>query len=769
MHTLDSILARLALALSGAWRDLGARVESVEWSFAAGGRTLLVVMGLLALALAVMCYRRTTEGLTLRMRLLLGSLRFLLVLCLALIAAGTAARIHLLRPTRAGLVVLLDDSPSMRLKDGATTRLAQAEAALAVDGALARRLARAFTLTTLRTSQVLAPANDAALPQDLRDAVVRASGHAAGPWPPAGLLLLSDGVQTTPDRLADAALRTGAPVSTLTAGGHVAPRDSQIRGVLVPPFAYRLDPVVVTAEIRSWGIEGEATLQLLRCDGAAEKELASVKTTLPPEGEAAAVRVEFVPEDAGLHRYALRLAPRPEELTDRNNELHFHLDVCEEQVRVLFVEAQPGWEYRFAKNALEADPAVRFHGLLRLPPDEWFYQGPPQRADGRPAIAAPKSGFAGSPEELGYFDVLIIGDVERKVFEEAGRFDLVDRFVREKGGGLGTIGGLSAYDAGHYADTPLARLLPVRLLGEKKTQLINRFAVAITDQGLMHPVMQLDSDPVRNEAAWAGLPWVEGGNALSQVKPAATTLLVHPTLSTRFGPRPLAAVWECGRGRVYSTALDGTWHWSMARETEADYHRRFWGLLVRWLAGDIRAGRGNRLILETPVCEAGQPLTVALNLRDASGLPVDNAEASLTLQLPGGESMQAPLSADPAAPGRYGLTFEPSAPGPHTLKAACRLADGTEVSPSLTIEVSPSRAEYLAVQPDARAMAELAQRTGGIAATLDAAAGLELPGSERRMQTAVVDLALWQSPGLVLLLLAAAFCEWALRKRRGLA
>ncbi len=768
MNFLTTILARLALLLDGQWRDLAGRIESAAWSFAPGGKLLLGVGALVAIGLAWLCYHRTTEGLTPRMRVTMGLLRAVAVLALLAMAAGTVCHLHVIRAVRAEALVVLDDSASMQLAAGGMTRLAAAEAALAPGGALAH-LGSAYDLRVVRTSQALAAGAAPELPQDLASALVCAAAAESPNWPPAQLILVSDGIQAGREPLVAAATLVGAPVSTVACGAAADVRDLILRGVTVPAFAYAKDRVLVTADVRALGITGEATLRLTRLDGTSEADVVTVKVPLAPDGTVAKARLEFVAGQPGLQRYALSLVPMPGEQTPANNALHFYLDTRAEKIRVLFVEGQPGWEYRAAKTALAADPAVTFHGLVRLPPDEWFYQGPDKRDDGRPVLRNTRSGFPDGNEELAYFDVLVLGDLERKTFEEGKRFDLVDLYVRERGGGLGTIGGLSVYSAGHYDDTSLARLLPFRLANEKTTQLVNRFQVQLSPEGLTHPILQLETDPARNAEAWAGLPWVEGGNAISRVKPSATQLLMHPTLKTRYGPRPVAAAWDCGRGRVYSTALDGTWHWSMARKTEVDYHQRYWGLLVRWLAGDPRVQRSQALILETPVCEAGKPLTLSISLRNAAGLPLPDAEVVLGLAVPGGENMTAPLLSDPANPGRYALTFTPRVAGEYAVNGQCRLADGTLLTRALRVSVDPSREELLQVRPDAEALRALATATGGQATTLAAAGALRLPAPPVLHQAATLTLELWHAPGLALLLIGCALSEWALRKRRGLA
>ena len=767
---MNAGLARVALLLAGAWADLRSGIEAVDWSFAAGGLPLLAVGTILALVLAALCYVRTTEGLTVGMRITLGLLRFVALASLLVIAAGTVCRIHVVRQAKPELLALVDDSPSMSLPDatGGVTRLTVAESAAKAD--ILSRFIGSFDIRTVHTSEALGTTGAGEQPQSLAAAVVRAASADTPRWPPAHVLLLSDGIQIGGAELEEAARLVGVPVSAVALGRGAGIRDLLIRGATVPPFAYLADHVLVTADVRSHGIEGETVLRLMRLDGKTEREVTSVKVTAKPDGSPMPVRVEFVADQAGLQRYALLLGPAAGELTEANNVLHFYLDVRDEKIRVLFVEGQPGWEYRFAKAALESDPAVTFHGSLRLPPDEWFYQGPPKRDDGTAAVLHnPRGGFPDTLDELAYFDVVLLGDVERKTFEEAKRFDVVDLYVRERGGGLGTIGGMTVYSAGHYEDTPLARLLPFRLSNEKKTELVNRFQVKLTPQGLMHPVMQLEADPARNAEAWAGLPWVEGGNAISRVKPSAVELLVHPTLSTKYGPRPIAAAWECGRGRVYSTALDGTWHWSTARKTEADYHKRYWGLLVRWLAGDPRVQRSNALVLETPVCEAGKPLTVSLSLRNASGLPIADAEVVFSLSLPGHANVTARLISDPANPGRYALTVVPDAAGDGRISGECRFADGATLKRELKLTVDPSREEFLKVGPDEEGLRALAAATGGTVQPIDRLQALRIPPAPPIRQAASVRIELWHAPGLAIVLFACLMLEWAYRKRRGLA
>ena len=148
---MTSLLTRLALLADGSWSLLAARLGVPEWTFAPGGKSLLLIGSTLALVLVVVCYRRTTEGLTLRSRFVLGALRFVSLVLLLTLVSGAVLSVEIFRTHRPELLVLVDDSPSMTLPDADSTRLANAEKTLAQSG-LRRRLENNFTVRIRHTS-----------------------------------------------------------------------------------------------------------------------------------------------------------------------------------------------------------------------------------------------------------------------------------------------------------------------------------------------------------------------------------------------------------------------------------------------------------------------------------------------------------------------------------------------------------------------------------------------------------------------------------------
>ncbi len=771
MQFLHNIFARLALLLDGHWGPATGRVHLLQWRFAPWGEALILAGTIAALGFSALCYYRTREGLTIKARVMLAAARFGGTMALLVMAASTICIISVTTTQLPSLLVLIDDSPSMALPVTANeTRFSRTKNVLWSRGLL-DRLKNNYDATVALTSGLKAAfdCETSTSPQDLAQSLIRQSNlHRKQPL--AHILLISDGADLGYKTLARAAAELPAPVSTLCVGAEAEIKDVILQDVSIPPYVYLHDRALITAQVKSLGMEQEVTLKLMHVTDAGEKEVGTTTIAVKPGDDAAIARIEFETQVAGLQHLSIRILPVVGELTASNNRVDFNLDVRGDKIHVLFVEGEPSWEYRFAKQALEADPVIEFNGLMRLPGDEWFYQGKSTRPDGKAVIQKPKDGFPASSEELDYFDVLILGDLDRKIFEQSNRFDLVESFVKRRGGGLVTIGGFKVYTAGNYEDTPLGRMIPFNLMREKKLQLVNRFNVQTTTQGIMHPAMQLELDPVKNEEAWSKLPWVEGGNAFKAVKPGATVMLYHPLLKTNLGPRPITAAWQYGQGRVFSTALDGTWHWRLARKTEGDYHQRYWGQVARWSAGDPRANkRMGTILCDNPVLEVSKPAIFSVSLNDKDGNPDTTATASFTVEAPEGGMTYGQSTSDPELPGRYSFTYVPLKAGNHKVKATIAIQGGSASALETAVYVAPSRAEFLQVAADPDALAKLAQSTGGISASMSQSETFQLPAMPATTLVHQMSIDLWQTPGLLIFLVACFSFEWLMRKRRGLA
>ena len=91
------------------------------------------------------------------------------------------------------------------------------------------------------------------------------------------------------------------------------------------------------------------------------------------------------------------------------------------------------------------------------------------------------SGFPTSLAELQNYDLVILSSVAAHELPE-GALDVLEVYVRDLGGGLLTLGGEKSYGMGGYANTKLARLLPVEMVSHARQDLPSLALMLVIDK-----------------------------------------------------------------------------------------------------------------------------------------------------------------------------------------------------------------------------------------------------------------------------------------------
>jgi uncharacterized membrane protein len=189
--------------------------------------------------------------------------------------------------------------------------------------------------------------------------------------------------------------------------------------------------------------------------------------------------------------------------------------------------------------------------------------------------------FPSSLEEMQRYDVIVISDAPADSFllhpdtlagqRRPNRLAVIGDYVRA-GGGFAMIGGWMSFGGfhgkAHYAYSPLAQLLPVRIdPGDDRME---------TPEGV-HPEVLVPGHPVLAgiERAW---PDFLGYNRFAATR-GETLLRFRETGD------PALVVEAVGRGRVACFASDLQPHWGSPRFTEWGSYTAFWANLMGWLAG----------------------------------------------------------------------------------------------------------------------------------------------------------------------------------------
>ena len=89
--------------------------------------------------------------------------------------------------------------------------------------------------------------------------------------------------------------------------------------------------------------------------------------------------------------------------------------------------------------------------------------------------------FPTSLAELQNYDLVILSSVAAHELPE-GALGILDVYVRDLGGGLLTLGGERSYGLGGYANTKLARLLPVEMVSHARQDLPSLALVLVIDK-----------------------------------------------------------------------------------------------------------------------------------------------------------------------------------------------------------------------------------------------------------------------------------------------
>ncbi len=362
------------------------------------------------------------------------------------------------------LAVLVDDSRSMQIADWNGKPRADFIRQEFVDpaSAVSKALSDRFVVRTFRFSSA---ANRIGAPADLTfggsqtrlgTALDGARQELAG-LPLAGVVLVSDGADTTDASLSDALLNLKAasvPVFTVGIGaGSSVREDIQVSRINVPAH----------------GVEGHLAAgrrrhhadRICRRDGLARRRRRRPDRRLA--GSAAAGRRRACRGARALHRRRIpgsrrirfRIAPRPGELVTQNNAREALIDVRDRREKILYFEGEPRFEYKFIRRAVADDSNLQVVGLQRTADNKYYRQ----ELDNADQLVA---GFPRTRDELFAYRGLILGSIEAGAFT-GDQLRMIADFVERRGGGLLVLGGGRSFAEGSYAGTPVADVLPVVL------------------------------------------------------------------------------------------------------------------------------------------------------------------------------------------------------------------------------------------------------------------------------------------------------------------
>ncbi|MGB6721064.1 MAG: hypothetical protein WBE72_09740, partial [Terracidiphilus sp.] len=457
------------------------------------------------------------------------------------------------------VAIVVDDSRSMGIADSdGKTREAAALAAL--EGGLLAGLKKRFQTRIYRLGSGLARVDS---PQQIvpqEPATHIAAGleqlvSQTSDLPIGAILLLSDGSENTaaasgsgiaPEAL-EALRNRRLPVHTVGFGRESPAHDIEIEDLSVASSASANARLATTVTLVQHGYAGQKSTLTVR-DG--DKTLAQQEIALAPDGRLQTEQLFFPVGAAGAKSLTFSLAPLPGEENLANNAVTRPILVSGSKRRILYVEGEPRWEYKFIRRAEDDDPTVQLVSMLRTSENKIYRQG---IAD--PAELA--EGFPVRPEDLFSYSGIIVGSVAADYFTPLQQ-ELLREYVDRRGGGILFLGGRSSLSDGGWAASSLNDLLPTFLPSGNRNFHRNPATVQLTAAGVDSPITRLLDDPEKNAERWRRLTYLADYEDPGSPKPGATVLAEMNAGHRRL---PLLVTQNYGRGRTAILATGGTWRW----------------------------------------------------------------------------------------------------------------------------------------------------------------------------------------------------------------
>ena len=668
------------------------------------------------------------------------------------------------------LGILVDDSRSMQIADWSGKARGDFIKQEYTDkgGAVLKALSDRFVVRTFRFSSAahrVASGNDLTFrgsQTKLGTALDGARQELAG-LPLAGLVLVSDGADTTDASLTDALLGLKAasvPVFTVGIGEERLPKDIQVSRINVPRTALKGTSLLVDAVITQTGYAGETVSLDVEDEG---RIVGSQEVRLPADGEPAAVRVRFTASDAGSRRVRFRIAPRPGELVSQNNARDALIDVRDRREKILYFEGEPRFEYKFIRRAVADDPNLQVVGLQRTADNKYYRQ----ELDNPEQLV---SGFPRTRDELFAYRGLILGSIEAGAFT-GDQLRMIAEFVERRGGGLLVLGGGRSFSEGSYAGTPVADVLPVVLERPQKAAgdvpIVARLKVHPTRAGEAHAVTQLGANEKESSTRWNSMPGVTSVNVLTAIKPGATVLLSGTDERRR--EQIVLAHQRYGRGKALAFPIQDSWLWQMHASMPVDdlTHENYWRQLLRWLVDTVPDHVETHTTTER--VEAGDTVTLTAAVVDPTFVEINDARVVAHITGPKGQ-VDVPLQWTGEKSGEYRGTFVAPDEGAYAAQVEATRAEKALGTGSVQWRAAPGDAEYFDAAMQTARLRRIADETGGRFYTPATMAALpeDLRYSGRGITT-VEERDLWHMPIVLMLLMALVCTEWGYRRAVGLA
>ena len=595
----------------------------------------------------------------------------------------------------------------------------------------------------------------------------------------AAIIFFSDGINTSGSPLSAAASQArsaGIPIYAVAMGQELALPDARLTDLLLDESVFLGDQVTMLFTVSASDVV-EANLTVRLRDHNSGEVLDQKPVKLTKQRNQQQLSLAFIPKKAGEILLQVDVSETAGETNLENNVVQRSIRVQDKTLRVLLVQKQPSFEFRFLKNLLQRSQATdarsasfELNSVLQESDVEYVEQD----------VAAIRL-VPSDSETLSKYDVFIFGDISPDLISRSAQQAIYDQVTVS---GAGCI-----FIAGRYTPLsslvgwPIGDLLPVQFDNTVHNTEMTSDSAALpffwspTVLGSAALPMQLAENADASAKIWSAIPPAislytsfnpKVGSqvlAVGVLQPAVDQAAALQQPRESYSQPPLLVSQFAGAGRVALQATDETYRWSSFGGNDR-YHQRYWEQMLRWVSRGRLSGDGqqSQLVVEPRRAKLSQPIRFELHLGKGTEAKDRDGRAELTIEDALGKKSVLSLARDVGANRVFSATKSDLPPGAYR---AIVFQPSLQPPPAESFTVVTPPGEQANLRADWNAMRQLAEQSRGRFYLAQQAQRLfdDLPpGKPARLGT-LPPLPLWNSPWVATAFVLLLTSEWLLRRR----
>lgn len=712
-------------------------------TFTSGYLWLIALLFLASVAFTIFYYRRTNPPLEFGRRLLLGILRGIAVTALCFILAEPLLLISKTKVEPPAVALLVDNSTSVAENRNSHDQFAAIDQVMAdIEsriGAGIRVVKYSLSDTITADGVIDGSAHATAIGNGLEYLANDLEGQNLQ-----SVVLVSDGVSNYGNNPATVAKSLNVPVNSIGLGSPDQLPDVRIVDVIHNPVGFADKEYEIEVVLETRGFENLQVPVRVRHHGA---NLTQKNATLLGQGRQQSLDLTMMPPGEGSYTLEISIPAQEQEQTGKNNSKQIQVKFRKSRIKILLAAAYLNWDFKFIKRALVSKSDFDVATCIESP----------RRIEGT-------TPFPDNLAALSDYDALILYDFDSEWL--TARRQLFDAFFDRTGTGVFIVAAEN-YASNEETDYTL-QLFPHRVLSARPVVIRGEAPLLPTQEGRIHPILQLSEDPSLNAGLLAALPPLEGTLKTDGIADNAVVLATTPSVSINQPEQPLLSVHRYRTGKVALLTAFPLWKLDFLTRSFSKSDSSFVKIMenvVLWLVARDDLERVS-ISPERPIFVAGESINLNARVLDESYLPVGDAEIEATLVSDENPADTMVIGFQAGRPGSYSATLHYLAPGTYQVRGQVLREDVTLGTPTTTFVVEPYSLEDLSQVADFDMLKRVAEVSGGTFVALgDTIALPEIADLPELEITRTAELALFDYPAMLLLFILSVCVEWYLRRR----